>query len=139
MSKRRTHSSEFKAKVAMEAISSRKTILEIAADHASHPIQVRQWKKRLLEGTSELFCQGQTEQGQGGRASPGGRAFPADRAIADGAGVAQKNLNCSGARELGTLVDHDNPDLSISRQWELLGLPRSTLYDRAAPVRESTL
>ena len=68
MSKRRTHSSEFKAKLAMEAISSRKTILEIAADHASHPIQVRQWKKQLLEGTSELFARGKQskdkEEGQ---------------------------------------------------------------------------
>jgi transposase-like protein len=35
MSKRRTHSPEFKAKVAMEAISGRKTIQEIAADHAN--------------------------------------------------------------------------------------------------------
>ena len=34
MSKRRTHSPEFKAKVAMEAISGRKTIQEIADDHA---------------------------------------------------------------------------------------------------------
>jgi hypothetical protein len=34
LSKRRTHSPEFKARVAMEAISDRKTIQEIAADHA---------------------------------------------------------------------------------------------------------
>ena len=54
MSKRRTHSPEFKARVAMEAISGRKTIQEIAADHAIHPIQVSQWKKQLLDGASEL-------------------------------------------------------------------------------------
>jgi transposase-like protein len=42
MSKRRTHSPELKAKVAMEAISGRETIQEIAADHAIHPIQVNQ-------------------------------------------------------------------------------------------------
>jgi putative transposase len=42
LSKRRTHSPEFKAKVAMEAISSRKTIQEIAADQAIHPIQLSQ-------------------------------------------------------------------------------------------------
>jgi transposase-like protein len=48
MSKRRTHSPEFKAKVAVEAISGRKTIQEIAADHAIHPIQVSQWKRQLL-------------------------------------------------------------------------------------------
>jgi transposase-like protein len=45
MSKRRTHSPDFKARVAMEAISGRKTIQEIAADHAIHPIQISQWKR----------------------------------------------------------------------------------------------
>jgi len=37
------------------------------------------------------------------------------------------------------LVDHDHPELTISRQCALLGLPRSTLYYRPTPVRESTL
>ncbi len=52
ISKRRTHSSEFKARVTMEAISGRKSIQEISADHA---IQIRQWKRQLLDGASELF------------------------------------------------------------------------------------
>ena len=68
MSKRRTHSPEFKARVAMEAISGRKTIQEIAADHAIHPIQVSQWKKQLLDGASELLTRGKKskdrEEGQ---------------------------------------------------------------------------
>jgi putative transposase len=58
MSKRRTHSPEFKAKVAMEAISGRKTLQQIAADHGVHPIQVSQWKKQLLEGASEPYNSG---------------------------------------------------------------------------------
>ena len=37
------------------------------------------------------------------------------------------------------MVDHDHPELSVSRQCALLGLPRSTLYYRPMPVRESTL
>ncbi|MEB3301670.1 MAG: transposase [Cyanobacteriota bacterium] len=41
MSKRRTHSPDFKAKVAMEAICGRQTLQQIAADHGVHPIQVR--------------------------------------------------------------------------------------------------
>jgi len=53
--------------------------------------------------------------------------------------VAQNNLSCSDARELRKLVDHDHPELSVSRQCALLGLPRSTLYYRPTPVRESTL
>jgi len=51
----------------------------------------------------------------------------------------KKNLSCSDARELRKLVDHDHPELSVSRQCALLGLPRSTLYCRPTPVRESTL
>ena len=52
----------------MEAISGRKTIQEIAADHAIHPIHVSQWKKQLLDGASELFTRGKKskdkEEGQ---------------------------------------------------------------------------
>jgi transposase len=62
MSKRRTHSPEFKARVAMEAITGRKTIQEIAADHAVHPIQVSQWKRQLLDGASELLTRGRKSQ-----------------------------------------------------------------------------
>jgi putative transposase len=40
---------------------------------------------------------------------------------------------------LRKLVNHDHPDLSVSRQCVLLGLARSTLYYRPIPVRESTL
>jgi putative transposase len=56
----------------MEAISGRKTIQEIAADHAvvfamqrtsrCDPIQVSQWKKQLLEVTSEQFTRGKKSQ-----------------------------------------------------------------------------
>ena len=65
MSKRRTHSPEFKSRVAMEAISGRKTIKEIAADHAIHPIQMSQWKKLLSDGASELFTRGKMSKEKG--------------------------------------------------------------------------
>jgi len=54
MSKRRKHSHEFKARVAIKAISGRKTLQQIAAYHDIHPIQVSQLKKQLLEGSSKL-------------------------------------------------------------------------------------
>jgi len=56
LSKRRSHYPEFKARVSMEAIQ------EVAADHfihpAIHPTQVSPWKRRLLDGDSELFATG---------------------------------------------------------------------------------
>ncbi len=53
--------------------------------------------------------------------------------------MAQKSLSCSDDHELRKLVDHDHPELSVSRQCALLGLPRSTLYYRPTSVRTSTL
>jgi transposase-like protein len=58
MSKRRTHSPEFKPRVTMEAISCCNTVQEIAPYHAIHPIEVSQWKRQLLDGASELFTRG---------------------------------------------------------------------------------
>ena len=54
-------------------------------------------------------------------------------------GVAEKNLSCFDAHELRKLVDSDHPELSISIQCALLGLPRSTHYYRPKLVRATTL
>jgi transposase-like protein len=55
MSKRRSHTPEFKARVGMKIMGGRKTIQEIAADQAIHPTRVSQGKRQMLDGTSELF------------------------------------------------------------------------------------
>jgi transposase len=53
--KRRVHSPEFKARIALEALKGLKPVHEIAADNEIHPVQVSQWKKELQERMSELF------------------------------------------------------------------------------------
>ena len=69
-SKRRTHSPEFKARVAMEAISGRRTIQVIAADHT---IRVSQWKRQLTGGRRQRAVhEGQADQGHGRGPSQGG-------------------------------------------------------------------
>lgn len=52
---RKNYSSEFKVKVALEAIKGQKTLNEIASHYEVHPNQVTQWKKQALEGLPELF------------------------------------------------------------------------------------
>jgi len=39
----------------MEAISGRKTIQVIGADHAIRLFKMSQWKRQLLDGASEIF------------------------------------------------------------------------------------
>jgi putative transposase len=139
MSKRRTHSPEYKARVAMEAISGRETIQEIAADHAIHLIQVSQWKRQLLNGASELFTRGSNSKDMEEVQATEAELFQHNGRLQMELEWLKKNLSCSDAHELRKLVDHDHPELSISRQCVLLGLPRSTLYYRPVPVRVSML
>jgi putative transposase len=56
--KRRTHSEEFKARVAMEAIKGVQTLSELSAAHGVHPTVIAHWKRQLLEGAPEVFRRG---------------------------------------------------------------------------------
>jgi len=53
--KRRNHSAQFKAKVALAAAKGDKTIAELASQFEVHANQVAQWKKQLLQSLPELF------------------------------------------------------------------------------------
>lgn len=52
---KKTFSSEFKAKVALEALKGHKTTNELASEFEVHPTQINSWKKQLLEGSKNLF------------------------------------------------------------------------------------
>ena len=52
---RRTHSPEFKAKVAFAALSGEGTTAEIAARFNVHPNLVHAWKKRVVANMEESF------------------------------------------------------------------------------------
>jgi len=52
---KKTFSSEFKAKVAIEALKAQKTTNELASEFEVHPTQVNSWKKQLQDGSKELF------------------------------------------------------------------------------------
>lgn len=53
--KRRNHSAQFKAKVAMAEARGDKTIAELSGEFGVHPNQITQWKKQLLESLPEIF------------------------------------------------------------------------------------
>lgn len=58
MSKRKQHSPEFKAKVALEALKGEETASELASRFGVHPTMIHQWKRALLEGASDVFERG---------------------------------------------------------------------------------
>jgi transposase-like protein len=59
--KRKRHSSAFKAKVGLEALLGIKTVGQIARDYQVHPAQVTQWKGVVRDRLPELFESGRPE------------------------------------------------------------------------------
>ena len=53
--KRKQHSGELKARVALAAVKGDRTTSELGAKFEVHPTQVTQWKRQLLEGAAEIF------------------------------------------------------------------------------------
>lgn len=64
--KRTQYSTQFKFKVAMEAMKEQATINEIASQYKVHPNQVRNWKNQLLAEGPAVFerKKGQHQSGQ---------------------------------------------------------------------------
>ena len=60
--KRKRHSSQFKFKVALEAVKGLETVNEIAGKHEVHPNQVSTWKKQLIEEGPTVFGQDTVRQ-----------------------------------------------------------------------------
>ncbi len=56
--KRRRFSSEFKAKVVIEALRERMTAQQLAEKHKIHPQQIAKWKREFLSGASTVFDRG---------------------------------------------------------------------------------
>ncbi len=63
MKSRKRYDSQFKARVAVEAIQGHRTLAEIGNNYGVHPNQVGQWKKQALKALPRVFS-GHTEHQQ---------------------------------------------------------------------------
>lgn len=64
MAKRRQFSSDFKAKVALEAIQGELTLAQIAKKYGVHPNMIAGWKRQLTQDAASLFVRGKVDQGK---------------------------------------------------------------------------
>lgn len=60
---RKNHTTEFKAKVAVEAIRQQKTVNELTTEYGVHATQINLWKKQALAVIPEAFS-GKREKAQ---------------------------------------------------------------------------
>lgn len=143
--KKRTYSPDFKTKVVLELLSGEKTLAQVASKYEITAASLKSWKKKFLENASMAFDLGKAT-----------KTFKDE--IAD-----LKQENDALAKKLGkTTIERDwavgklrslesstkkglvdfklsNPSISITRQCDLMGLNRSTLYYKAKPASKTDL
>ena len=52
---RKSHSSAFKAKVALEAVKKEKTVAQLSSEYGVHPNLITKWRKQLREQLPSVF------------------------------------------------------------------------------------
>jgi transposase-like protein len=102
--KRKQHSAEFKARVAMTALSGEKTLAELSVEFGVHPTMISNWKQELVKRAGEtlraLRRPGDTPHPRHARprTAHGSRAHASERASSPAAAPdADRRSQCSSA------------------------------------------
>ena len=123
--KRRSISAALKAKVALAAAKGDKTTAELASKFGVHASQVTSWKKQLLTGVPDLFADGRSRKEDSSADEQ--ELYEQIVRLKMEVEWLKKKLP-SSLKELRRWIDPTDPELSIARQCELIGLHRSTWY-----------
>jgi len=62
--KRKQHSAQFKAKVALAALQNEETTAQLASRLDIHPTMISTWKRQLLDSAADLFDKNQKSRKQ---------------------------------------------------------------------------
>ena len=124
-------SPEFKAKVALAALQDGKTVQQLATLFDVHPTQVQTWKKQLLVGAAEVFQAGVVTDDKLAQDAKEGELLKEIGRLTVELNWLKKKCPASVEVRRG-LIEPGHSDVSVQRQCELLGLPRSTHYYRPA-------
>ncbi|WP_434513533.1 IS3 family transposase [Dechloromonas sp. ARDL1] len=132
--KRRNHSPEFKAKVAIAALKGDKTLAELAQQFDVHPNQITDWKMQLLERSSVVF--GEKPAKEIGPDIQTMQAKIGQLTLENG--FFRKGAHQGGHAERKKMIDR-NHDLPVVRQCQILALARSTAYYTPKPTSTEEL
>ncbi len=127
--KRKRLSKEFKAKVVLEALKGQRTAIELAQEFGVHINQINLWKKQLIENAAWLFERREAKK-EKEREKERERLYQKVGQLQVEVDWLKKNDRVSqrSVAEKRARIEPDHPELSVSRQCELLGLSRVSYY-----------
>jgi transposase-like protein len=138
MSKRKQHSPEFKAKVALEALKGEETVSELARRFGIHPTMIHQWKRALLEGSNVAGAKSlRLTMNRSRICTPRSESWLSPTMLR--LGLTRPHCghgpcyDVTKAQALGRevrrgMIEPDHPVLSIGKQCTLLSIARSSFY-----------
>ncbi|NCO53570.1 MAG: IS3 family transposase, partial [Deltaproteobacteria bacterium] len=134
--KRRQHSAQFKAKVALAALQNEETTAQLAGRFGVHPTMISYWKRQLLDSAAELF-----DKNHKSRKQMEGQVDELYRQIGqlkvENDFLARK-ARLMSQKQLRQMIEPRH-EPSISRQCRLLGISRSSFYYVPRPMDSEDL
>lgn len=118
--KRRQFTSQFKAKVAMEAMKGQRTIGELAGLYQVHPSRIAAWKKRLVECSAMAFEESSVQGSNHSSPALMAQLYEQIGRLQVELSWLKKSLDWTPDQKRQA-VDVGHPRLSVRRQCELLG------------------
>ena len=136
--KKKTYSADFKAKVVLELLSEGSTLNQIASKYEITQQSLLSWKKQFLENASQAFESSkmsseykkeiQELQATNDKLAKalGNTTIERDWAV--------KKLESLDLLSKKSLIDVQAQDLSLSKQCDLVGVSRASLYYKSKPI-----
>ncbi|MFC3253841.1 IS3 family transposase [Paenibacillus sepulcri] len=133
---RRKFTPEEKARLVLEILKEEKSVSQLATEHGIHANVLTRWKTEAIQNLAQLFVddrKGITKMKLDYEQQIS-ELYAEVGKLSTQLSWLKKNLVSNWSREERLeLLDWQNPELAITVQAELLGLNRSSLYDKPVP------
>lgn len=132
--KRKHYTAPFKAQLVQEMLREEKTIAQIASEYGVHPTQLNQWKTTAVKGLASLFERKDTTGAlKAEYEAKLTEAYAEVGKLTTQMAWLKKNLEWNSRPERMGWIEFEDSELTVSKQAELVGVSRASVYYQPRP------